>query len=501
MTSISIDKSVSACIFLATIVFVSLILFAASGLRGTDQYWYAADVEMLLEGGTTTNDVYPAQIMFDYARMPYPFMHNTLNLYLVLPAAKLFGAFGGWVVTNVLAAILAASLIALLVTAVADKWISVLSYTVYLLLPLTIWISSQPLAEAAIVPFVALGVLAYVRAENNKKMWVLAAVAACLAYYCRVSFLPVLFVIPIAFLVQNRSAPIKSILWALGLLSFAVGVVIIGKIIFVQGMPGSFNKMITNAIPGVTRNMHFLFSLSPRPIVLRELWLKVAGHLSQQVIQSAWSLQVFYLPFNLLAVLSVCFCFTKKTNLQTRVSHCVIALLLLHIATIIIHQNQFRYLLVITPAVLAGGALMLNKIRFFQSKPRQLALILGAIVFLTASSIPLAIRLRREGFREKELCAILSSTFDNTVPKDESLIVDATKSYDQIFGYVLRPRIVIFVESGYENQQYQTIRQRGNARWLLCPLKSPLIEDFNISSPPVLKDFPSPYANYGLFAL
>jgi 4-amino-4-deoxy-L-arabinose transferase-like glycosyltransferase len=439
--------------------------------------------------------------MFDHARMPYPFMHNILNLYLVLPAAKLFGAFWGWVVTNMLATILTASLIALLVAAVADKWVSVLCYAVYLLLPLTVWMSAQPLAEATIAPFVALGVLAYVKAETNKKMWALVVLAACAAYYCRVSFLPVLFVIPIAWFAQNKPVQIKSILWTLGLLSFAVGVVIIGKIIFVQSMPGSFNKIMTNAIPGVTGNMHFLFSLSPKPIVLRELWLKVSGHLGQQVIQSSWSLQVFYLPFNLLAILSVCFCFTKKTNWQARIAHCVIALLLLHIATVIIHQNQHRYLLVITPAVLTGGALMLNKIKFFQPRARQLALILGTIVILTASSVVISARLRQEGFREKELCTILSSTFENTVPKDESLIVDATRKYNQILGYVLRPRIVIFVESGYDNEQYQTIRQRGNTKWLLCPQKSPLVEHFDISSPPVLKDFPHPYQDYALFRL
>ena len=501
MTSISIDKSISACIFLVTIIFVSLILFAASDFRGSDQYWYVADIETLLEGGKTTNNVYPTQIMSPEARIPCPFMHNILNLYLVLPAARLFGAFWGWVVTNVLATILTASLIALLVATIADKWVAVLTYTVYLLLPLTVWQSSQPLAEATIAPFVALGVLTYVWAETNEKLWGLTLVAACAAYYCRGSFLPILFVIPIAYLVQNKPVRIKNALAALGFLSFTVFVVIIGKMIFVQGMPTSFHKMINNAIPGVTRNMHFLFSLSPRPIVLRELWLKITGHLSYQFLPSSWSLQMFYLPFNLLTVLSVYLYFTKKSSMQVRVAHCAMVLLLLHIATIIVHQNQFRYLLVITPAVLAGGAVMLNKIKFFQSRRTQLGLILGLVVFLTASNVPLVTRLRQQGFSEKELRTVLNSMLDNTIPKNESLIVDASDRYNQIFGYVLRPRTVIFVESSYKYEEYQTIREKGNAKWLLCPLKSPLVEHFNISSPPILKDFPHPYKDYALFQL
>jgi hypothetical protein len=501
MPSINIDKSISAYIFLVTIIFVSLISFAASDIRGTDQYWYTADVETLLVGGKTTNNVYPAQLMSPETQIPCPFMHNILNLYLVLPLAKVFGAFWGWVITNIIATVLTAMLIALLVAMVADKWVSALTYTLYLLLPLTVWQSSQPLAEATIAPFVALGVLAYIRAKTNKKLWGIALVAACAAYYCRLSFLPILFVIPIAYLVQSRPLRTRNVLPALGLLSLSIFIIIIGKMIFVQGMPTSFGKMIVNAIPGVNRNMDFLFSLSPRPITTRELWLKISAPLSYQLLPRSRSSQIFYLPFNLLTVLSLYLYFTKKTPKEARIAHCVAVLLLLHIATIIIHQNQFRYLLVITPAVLAGSAVILNKIKFLQSKRRQLGLLMVLAIFLTASNVPIVTRLRKEGFRERKLRTALSSTFDNTIAKDESVIVDASNEYNQILGYVLRPRLVIFVDLRYKDEEYQAMREKGNAKWLLCPIESPLIKHFHISSPPTLKDLPHPYKDYALFQL
>jgi hypothetical protein len=499
--SIKIDKLVLACTFPVTIIFVSLILLAASDLRGSDQYWYVADVETLLKGGNTTNEIYSAQIMSAEAHIPCPFMHNVLNLYLVLPAVKIFGVFKGWIVTNLLASVLTASLIALLVATVANKWAAVLAYTVYLLLPLTVWQSAQPLAEATIAPFVALGVLIYVLAGTNKKLWGLMVILACAAYYCRASFLPILFVIPVAYLFQSRPVGIKNILSALGFLGVVIFAVIIGKIIFVQGMPTSFHKMINNAIPGVTRNMHFLFSLSPRPIVLREIWLKATAHLSYQLFPHSWKLQIFYFPFNLLAILSVYLYFTKKSKMEVRVAHCAIALLLLHIATIIIHQNQFRYLLVITPAVLAGSVMVLSKVKLFQSRRMLLILILGAVVFLTTSNIALVTKLRQDGFSEERLRTALHSMLDDVIPEDESLIVDASYRYNQVLSYVLRPRIVILVESGYKYEEYQTIRERGKAKWLLCPLESPLVEHFNISSSPTLKNFPHPYENYALFHL
>jgi len=501
MVLVNIDKSISAYVFFVTVIFVLLILFAASDFRGTDQYWYMADVEALLEGGKTTNNVYPVQILSPEVRIPCPFMHNILNLYLVLPAARIVGAFRGWIATNILASIVTALLIALLVAKVADKWVAALAYTGYLLLPLTIWQSSQPLAEATIAPFVALGLLTYVWSETNKRLWALTFVVVCAAYYCRASFLPLLFVIPVAYLAQNRPVRIKNVLAALGFLGLAVFVVIIGKMIFVQSMPTSFRRIITNAIPGITGNSDVVFSLSPRPIVIEEMWLKASRYLSYQFWSPNRSSQIFYLPFNVLAAISLCLCFTKKSRLEVRLCYCTMTLLLLHIATIIVHQNQFRYLLVVSPVALAGAAVMINKIKFLQSRQIRLGLKFGLIILLIASNIPLVARLRQEGFRERELRTALNSIFDRTIANNESVIVDASDRYNQIWGYVLRPRTVIYVKSRYKCEQYQTMREKGDAKWLLCPLKSSLVESFNIFSPPILKELPYPYEDYGLFRL
>jgi hypothetical protein len=45
------------------------------------------------------------------------------------------------------------------------------------------------------------------------------------------------------------------------------------------------------------------------------------------------------------------------------------------------------------------------------------------------------------------------------------------------------------------------MKQKGNAQWLFCPLNSPLLEYFDIHTQPVLRSFPSPYDDYGLFSL
>jgi hypothetical protein len=201
-----------------------------------------------------------------------------------------------------------------------------------------------------------------------------------------------------------------------------------------------------------------------------------------------------------LAALSIYLFFIKKTISELRFAHCGIILLLLHIATILISQNQFRYLLVSTPIMLICSALVIDRISLLQSKRVQWALTLGVFISLTVCSVPIATSLHYQGLHEKELCSSLKSIFDDTVPKSDSLMVAGSGKYLMV-GYALRPRTTVFIQPGYDHDDYQIMRERVNAKWLLCPKKSPLVKAFDISSPSVLKDFPYPLDDYGLFPL
>src|SRR5919108_5969848 len=64
------------------LIFTVLVWIGASGVRGSDQYWYVADVESLIEGhGVQSNEVYPAAIRDGVTSLPRPFVHNILNVY------------------------------------------------------------------------------------------------------------------------------------------------------------------------------------------------------------------------------------------------------------------------------------------------------------------------------------------------------------------------------------------------------------------------------------
>jgi 4-amino-4-deoxy-L-arabinose transferase-like glycosyltransferase len=381
----------------------------------------------------------------------------------------MFGSYEGWIITNIVATILTALLIALILKNLVKGWISVLAYTIYLLLPLTLWQTAQPLAEATITCFVAIGMLIYIKADRNPFLWALLLVVACLAYYCRATFSPILLVIPVAYLVHSKPCNIKTILVASGLLCFVCVVLLTKGIIFPQ-MTVSFPEILNTGLPGQS-NMSAYFAIPPSPpIVLSNLYSKIVSNLSTQIVPNSWLLQLFYLPFNVLAALSVYLLFIRKTNSGRRIAYCGGILLLLHIATILIFQNQFRYLLIPIPAVLACSALVIDKIKLLQSKRVQTAVLLGVFIALMVVNTPIAIDLHHQGLQEKELCTTLKSVFDDAIPESDSLMVAATGKYLKL-GYVLRPRTTVFLRPVYDHDDYQIMRERVNAKWLLCPKK------------------------------
>jgi len=66
-------------LIVAFTVSIALIIYATNGVRGTDQYWYLADVSTLSAGNPpTTNLYYPGQLLRKSGaeELPNYFLHN-----------------------------------------------------------------------------------------------------------------------------------------------------------------------------------------------------------------------------------------------------------------------------------------------------------------------------------------------------------------------------------------------------------------------------------------
>jgi hypothetical protein len=142
-------------------------------------------VESIVDGhGVQTNEIYPVAIRHEMLPLPRPFVHNILNTYLAAGPAVLLGAYEGWIALNFLSGLLTAFLIFRTVVSVTDSRpaASAVAAT-YLVLPLTIWLTTQPMAEASIAPLAALAVISTPR--GCQLLALDAAVHACAPVYCR----------------------------------------------------------------------------------------------------------------------------------------------------------------------------------------------------------------------------------------------------------------------------------------------------------------------------
>ncbi len=495
-------KVLTSLLLGVTALFLILVYLAATDVRGSDQYWYMADVETLLQGDPPlTNNLFPTQVLAPGPQQRPFFIHHILNLYLVLPAAWLAGPFGGWILTNVFATLITAALIALLTVRFASAELAVWAYSVYLLLPLTLWLTAQPLAEATIAPFVALGMLAYERAGTKRRYWIVLAAALVGAYFCRSTYIVLLFLLPGAYLWQNRPVGKNTILQAAALLAAAVVAVAGQHFLFPESLPISWSGLLNNAIPGVTGNMYNYFCLTPIPVQWEYLGWKFASHLAHHFFPPLVSEQIFYAPFNLLAILALLLFGMRKSESERRISQGLAVLLLLHFATIVLVQNQFRYLLVTLPPLLAAGAITGSRISRLSSKSIRLRLLLGTIVLLVIADLLPVWRLHRQGIAERNLRAILVPMFDKTIPPAEPVLVEVHSGTYQLVGYVLRPRDVVFVQTGYSREQCHELRARSGARWFIGKRNSPLLGHLAITGPPVIPELPAPYDQYAVFRL
>jgi 4-amino-4-deoxy-L-arabinose transferase-like glycosyltransferase len=497
-----LDKTVLLILFVIVSAFIGLVLYATSGLRGSDQYWYVSDVETILEGGpNVTNNIYPSYLMSRETLEKSPFIHNILNVYLVLPASMLFGAFKGWIITNMIASLLTGLMIALIVARSTDIRMAVFSFAVYLLLPLTMWQTAQPLAEATIAPFTALSMILYLKVQDNRKLWIPLTLTVCVAYYCRVSFLPVLLLLPFVYFFRSKPVNFKNCSATLALVIFVILALFLRPKLFPEANTSSWRGLLNSGIPGVTTNMHSYYCIEPLPLRLGNLISKFRFNLYHQFVPHSLYCQVFYLPFNILSILSVYLYFIAKSPVVRKITGIAVIFLLLHLMTILLVQNQFRYLLVVTPAVITGGIIMLNHIELLRNNKNRLnilCLFVGCALF--ASSLSIAVKLHNSGLIEVKYQENLALLFDTIIPENDTVIFQPESNY-QLLGYVLKPRIVVFVISGYTPEQYQAIRKKAHPHWLICPADSKLLLYYDVDSEAILKQLPKPYEHYALFKL
>ena len=469
----------------AVVVAVVVTLYAASGgVRGSDQYWYLTDTEALARDHVlTSNTVFPVALLGPSPTIPPPFIHNVLSVYLAAIPATIVGAFDGWVLLGLVSTLGAAVLIFLAARTVAPGWASLLVAIAYPLLPIAVWHTAQPLAEASTAFFAALAVFALAVAGRSTVRWLLLILALGLLYLSRESYIPLLLVAPIGFLAvrakDGNGEWRRAIAPTIGLGVAAIAIVLVSQsIVPADNVRFSYGRLLHSAVPGSTSNMFFNFDLSPANLADRMpfdaglLLSKLGGHLAEQfLVFDSPAFAAFYWGFNLLALIALVMLWRfRREDPQRIVIVGSLGFVAIHLATLALFQNQARYLLPAIPGLLVVLALAMASA---DALARPLArhtvpVVLGLTLVLGAADVVLARTLRADGVATGESQQAVSAMLDRHVGADEPVFVvyDGTP---QMLAYAARPRLVLYSAPEYGSAEYARLRARLRAGWLVAP--------------------------------
>jgi hypothetical protein len=468
----------------------ALVLYAgAGGVRGTDQYWYLADAETLARDHTVwSNNVFPVGLLSPGATLPPAFKHNILSVYLAGGFATVLGGLGGWLALNLVATFGTAALIWLTARSVAPPLAAAASGLAYPLLPITFWQTTQPVAEVSTALFAALVIYAVAVAGTSFRRWLFVVIAVGLLYLCRESYLALLVIAPIGFLLVRLTehpggwrpavGPTATLAVATGAVAFATH-----RLMFENyNVTKSYTRLLHTAVPGQSDNMFFNFDLSPENLENRLpfdgglLLLKLKGNLAAQFTEFINPAEAtFYWTFNLLVITALATLWRMRRGPRPRrVCLAALAVVGVHVLTIALFQNQFRYLVPAIPGLLVVFAVAVGTgAPWLRPLARRWTITMVLLVLVTLPiNGALAQIVHEQGVEEGRIRTEAERLIGQWLQPAERLLVVHARGY-QLFAYAARPRLVLFFDRRYTSDEARRLLAAFDARYLLAPEGSP----------------------------
>ena len=505
-------------LWLALLISVLLVGYVGlgGGGRGTDQYWYLADAETLARSWSLrTNNVFPAGLLAAGAVLPPFFVHNILSVWLAAVPTLAVGPLWGWLLLNLLATAGTAFLIQKTARRVAAPSIASLCALAYLMLPLSFWQEAQPLAEASTAFFAALALFFLARSGDRLGGWLQVTAALGGLYLSRASYLPALLLaVPAFFVLRARTHPARwrGVIGPTLVVALAAVVPIgLAHLVFAhQNIAMSYTRLLHTDVPGVSDNMFFNFDLSPLnidnalPFSFILLWKKILYNLGKQLFDFGNGMELFfYWSFNLLTLVALWALWRCRHRPRERLL--LLAALVpvgVHLLTIALFQNQFRYLLPAFPGLLVALAIALSALdpsrRLLER--RSLAAMALLLLLMLPMDVALARTLHQDASVERRLRAQATALLDRYVPKDGRVLMAYRRGY-LMFAYAARPRLVLFVRTDYGSADLARLRARFASDYLLAPTGSPVIMTLGakaIAAAPTIDAFGTPWRIYTL---
>lgn len=439
----------------ALVVFFALLAFGAVGLNGSDQYWYAGDLRMLERAGRpVTNAVYPSALLGPFGATPEklpPFVHNQPATYFVALVDRITDPYTAWVATNVALALATAGLVFLLGRRLLPPPFPVLSASLFLVFPFTIWLSLNALSDMSIAfGGIALAYGVYLAAkERGDRGLFAAALSAAFLYWSRESFVLLVPAFAAFAFVLWRRKTVSA--WSAGIATILLVGTCAARSPILPGYPhAGIGAALMALTPSSPRgNMHAYFASGPQSVDPSAVAVRIAQQIGVSLLPN--SVNELVTETLVLIVMAIVFFALRRDRETWPLRFVAATFLAIYFLTAIVFQSHNRYLYVLTPIVallvarvLARGAPEGEEER--SSLVRRLTPgVLALAVFLPLSFLT-AWSYRARALEAVPMTRQLARDLRRDAPEGGIALIG---TYSQQVAYAVLPRNVIALDGGY----------------------------------------------------
>lgn len=416
------------------------IVYGSNGARGTDQYWYLADVETISRNeAPLTNIIYPAKLLREVVtgEQPNYFMHNGPILAIAGFLTQFFGAYHSWILINLISHAICALVIFSASRIHTSPEIATWVTCLYILSPIAIWQTLNILQEQAYSGIFALILISLVY-RNHAFFHSLLLVSFCLGALSH----PIFTALALSYCIYLMVGSLVH----RNFLKIVLSIILFFGFIFINNIsdnlyPSSFQpdlkSIISGAVPGVS-NMMWHYSDVAYPIDASLIIEKLKSALKAHFSVSATAPLYIYTNLAILAYFYI--------SIFRYHSHREIVLSTglafgLYAAILVLMQTQARYQQIIAPATF-----LLIALAIFELRDRvniKLGRLAGIAVF--SFSVALLYLMTQKTHHESSVAATaveLTREELAALPKTSKLLM-LDSAHELKISYSVRPRMIL----------------------------------------------------------
>ena len=446
------DFSTTVLLCAISLLVCCLVFYGSNSVRGTDQFWYLADVEAAIDGEPpVSNAFFPGSMLRGDVGPDKPnyILHNGPMISISAFIGKYTGAYRAWILINVFCHFAVALAVFLGARALTTTAIAAVVSALYLVSPLALWQTMSMLMEQYLAGVMSVVVVGYFYRQTlvGKLLFSCGIILGALSHPI---FVALGLVAGIALIVRGvtKSSPPILLTGVFALLC----VIYLGNAtseIYPTGFFPKLSILIANVVPNM-ESMYWYFTDQGYTLNVAILFAKITEALARQFIHP------LQMPFNIftnLALITWLWLFLVRRDQYIELLVASGTVLALYIGLIVLMQHQVRYQQLIAPVVFILIAVFLHKSPFLRNLRSRTLVAYTFVCVLVFGGYLSHLSHERADFQG----AILAEQTRNLdfIPPNSRIVAFDCKC-DQRLNYILKPRPILNIKTRYLNESAQS---------------------------------------------